>query len=417
MLALWGFVVFMRYEGVAEDRLDTHGVNAPNAQIMPQDDRVTRAFKGEHGTWYNTLEGRIARSASYVEGKTDNETRIEEKYRRWRMVQRLSSRKSVRLCGRVPVNRECGAIVDGNGLHEVMTCGSPWECPHCTVSLAQARQRLALRIATGAAKRGFVPVLFLGTMEHHRGNSLRDDMTTILEGWRAITSTTRGRRWMERHGIVAAIRGAEVTEGNSAGWHPHIHGVFYCSRNVDLDAVSREARALWEEVTGTISLEAWGFEHPRNASHAAEYAAKGGSSGVGYARETQSGQRWSSVWRWLDTASVADMYRWVEYGEAMAGRRAMGMVNRKLLMEWAGPEEDLEPPPEVDEEAESDPIILSSSWLQWAWNTRVIRLLVGSRMARRTLAHCIHTDTPPTYGSGDSVELVVMAVQAYYNTG
>ena len=395
-------------EDVDASALDTHGVNAPT----PTDQRIRRAHDGEYTRWWETSEGRIARSVAYREEPGEDETRVEEKYRRWRLVQRLSDRASVRMCGRVPIERDCGAVIDGAGVHEVRTCGSPWECPHCSVSLAKKRQHLALRIATGAVAAGYRAVLFLGTMRHEHGNDLRGDTNTILTAWRTLTSSKLGKRWMERHGLVAAIRGLEVTHGDN-GWHPHVHAVFYTCHTINIRQLSLEAREIWETITGRIDTRAWGFEFPRNLEHAAEYAAKAGSSGVGYARESQSGQRWSSVWRWLDSGAIRDFYLWVEYGQGMKNRRGLGFVNRDQLMSWAGDEEVID---EVPDEVE-DPVTVSGAWLQWLWNTRALRLLVGSRLARRTLAIHVQQGAPPAPGSEESLELLQMAVEAYYNTG
>jgi hypothetical protein len=203
---------------------------------------------------------------------------------------------------------------------------------------------------------------------------LADLIDKVMRGWAStFGAASRTGKTLRQGGLVAAIRGLEVTRGKH-GWHPHLHVVTWWTSEGAAVAAERTVRAAWESAVGKIDDRAWGWEEPRDVEASARYAAKAGSSGIGYAVEGTAGQRHSSVWSVLDrisagTASHDDFRLWEEYGAATAGRRALGTVQRGTLDAWAAWSEEREPEEVPEDETE---VGLSQPWLALLWRYRLL---------------------------------------------
>jgi hypothetical protein len=121
-------------------------------------------------------------------------------------------------------------------------CGSVWVCPVCSSKITEKRR---VELAAGLA--GWKGGCLMGayTMQHNRGDGLRDLRELMAGTYRKMQ---QGREWQEikeHFGIIGTITSSEVTWGQVSGWHPHRHAL----------ALTREPVALGDiaEIEKTIS--------------------------------------------------------------------------------------------------------------------------------------------------------------------
>lgn len=361
--------------------------------------------------WWATRDGRreMARRRFSKEDPAYKSWDVEDmkatELGRWRVARTIAVTPSTQACGLSALPGVTATVTHGLGLGNVMTCGSPWACPHCSLRLARQRQGWAVRVAEGARKAGAIPRMVLLTMRHHAGEALGGLVDKALAGWREMMSSSRGRRERKRSGMLGAIRGLEVTHSGGNGWHPHIHAVMWFPSHAAADTAEAEYRAMWESVVGDVVV--WGWERMRDGvedpdEKCAAYASKGGTSGFADAAlEATSGQRHaSSVWRWLDLiGNTGDppegaIYLWETYAKGMKGRRALGKTNAKWLEEVAV-NEDEEVSEDVEDEDTELTVELPGSWLAWLWRWSLIHTVTSSAASLRTLAWMIAEDEHP----------------------
>lgn len=215
-----------------------------------------------------------------------------------------------------------------------------WACPCCAPRLAEAR---AAEIETGIATHvgrltcdagedgvaieeaaSSVAMVTL-TMRHRRGESL----AVLLEALRSASRRLKQhRRW--RH-VKVALRGTvtalEVTHGEAAGWHPHLHLVVLGHvRGRAFLRVLASLRAAWR---GALQAEGRdcgraGFDVSMRRGDAARYVSKLAreAAGIGIKRARQAGSR--TAWQLLADAADGDACAaelWSEYASATKGRR------------------------------------------------------------------------------------------------
>jgi len=109
----------------------------------------------------------------------------------------------------------------------LMVCGSVWMCPVCASKITE-RRRVELEKVIQEKK--FQKVMVTFTLQHKSWESLARLYQGLSESFRNIKS---GRSWEvfeQEAGIIASIRGSEITWGKESGWHPHFHVVFFLER-------------------------------------------------------------------------------------------------------------------------------------------------------------------------------------------
>lgn len=125
----------------------------------------------------------------------------------------------------------------------LVTCGSVWSCPACSVKIQERRR---LEIAQGiewAYANGLQPVMVTLTFPHSRWDSVQG----LLDGQKeALTRLRKGAAWdrfKEYSGYEGLIRALELTFGDN-GPHPHTHELWFVSRDAVADLSTVEARAF-----------------------------------------------------------------------------------------------------------------------------------------------------------------------------
>lgn len=63
-------------------------------------------------------------------------------------------------------------------------------------------------------------------MRHHTGQSLVWLLDQLSGSWAQVLGNRPGRRVLERFGVQGQVMVVEITYGEGAGWHPHLHVAF-----------------------------------------------------------------------------------------------------------------------------------------------------------------------------------------------
>ena len=163
--------------------------------------------------------------------------------------------------------------------------------------------------------------------------------------------------WKERIGYVGAISGTEATYGDSHGWHPHKHVLFFLERPIRKEVLHdlvRFLRERWEKrVTEHHGLPAPSWEHGVNivrGENAARYVAK-----MGLGREVcgvhQKGGKngnltpFQLLGRWAEEEDQTARKRWEDWIDVMHGKTQLfwsqGLRDRLLPGSAAPTDEEI----------------------------------------------------------------------------
>lgn len=125
-------------------------------------------------------------------------------------------------CGRIAIAGvvELRATEHSAHFHGVMTCGSVWACPACSIKIrAQRAAELAHVVGWHGIDRTLMATF---TIRHSLGDSLILTRRGMARAWQSVQRGAAWQRQMERVGLVGFVRSLEVTHGEN-GWHPHLH--------------------------------------------------------------------------------------------------------------------------------------------------------------------------------------------------
>jgi hypothetical protein len=130
------------------------------------------------------------------------------------------------------------------GYGGLVTCGSVWACPVCSAKItAQRAVELTKLIEWNAARGGSVGLLTL-TMQHHRGQRLRELRRALTTAWRHVTSSRGWKEAKKDLGLDGYVRAIEATDGDN-GWHLHIHCLLLFDGPVSDAMVDLLADEVW----------------------------------------------------------------------------------------------------------------------------------------------------------------------------
>ena len=259
-----------------------------------------------------------------------------------------SKLQRVRKCGK------CSRLVGGHvqvrfsdgvaGFGGLVSCGSVWLCPVCSMKVAMRRGlEIGLEVAS-AASQGVPVALLTFTMRHNAGQTLEALWDALGGAWSKVTSGTSWKRDLEAFGLLGFHKVVEVTVSRDNGWHVHIHVlVFGQGLNgetlpVLFDSMfGRWSRSLVRSGLGVplmIGQDAQMVGVSLDGTKLGDYLAKGVADPHAIALEltqTQSkGVRGRhstmSTWALLDLARTEDPWalgKWAEYERASHGRQQM----------------------------------------------------------------------------------------------
>ena len=173
-------------------------------------------------------------------------------------LNRVSTVKACRECGRVPINKH-GAV--GVRLHKVggkksagfaglSTCGRIWLCPVCNSKVMASRAlEIGVTLAWASAN-GYSVIWGSLTASHRLGVGLGWLINVQRSSWRRLVSLKPWWSDSLAHGgnRVGYIRAAEITVGAN-GWHPHFHPLIIVKGSYT-DAVNTSRWIVREWVAG-----------------------------------------------------------------------------------------------------------------------------------------------------------------------
>lgn len=108
----------------------------------------------------------------------------------------------------------------------LMTCGSVWTCPVCTVKVQERRRAEIGKAVAWAYDSGKQAAMVTLTFPHYKQNNLDDLVKKQAD---ALARFRRGSPWdrfKDRLGYAGLIRALELTYGAN-GWHPHTHELWF----------------------------------------------------------------------------------------------------------------------------------------------------------------------------------------------
>jgi hypothetical protein len=98
-----------------------------------------------------------------------------------------------------------------------------WVCPVCAPEIRSARgTEIALAVELHLLGGGGVE-FGTATMPHEFGHRLRDTYSVVAKAWNSVGVDKSVRAFRKSHGYWGFVRTCEVTYGQNAGWHPHVH--------------------------------------------------------------------------------------------------------------------------------------------------------------------------------------------------
>nr|WP_012821169.1 hypothetical protein [Streptomyces sp. x3]ACX54950.1 pTSC2.6c [Streptomyces sp. x3] len=158
----------------------------------------------------------------------------------------------------------------------LLKCGRIWLCPVCSAKIRHGRAEEITEAVVSWLRRGGRAYLVTFTARHTAADRL-SDLMDALQGTRADAETGTRRRpgayqrlitgaaWAGdkrraanpegirgRIGYIGMIRATEVTVGEGAGWHPHIHAIVLVGGRVDVQRDPVTNRIVHREITGTF---------------------------------------------------------------------------------------------------------------------------------------------------------------------
>jgi len=91
-----------------------------------------------------------------------------------------------------------------------------------------------------------IPVMISFTLRHNRREPLHETLKILMDAWRKMTSCRRWTTLKQRGHLMGYVRSLEVTWGQSNGWHPHLHVLFFLTPEACISTFYKDARGWWE---------------------------------------------------------------------------------------------------------------------------------------------------------------------------
>lgn len=319
------------------------------------------------------------------------------RWRRLRLLWRLSSLERVRKCGRVRHTPHVGLRLTGGraGLAGLTSCGSVWACPRCNSRIMAVR---ALEVGAGVAlwlAQGGSMALLTVTARHHRGQRLAALWAGIAKAWRSVLDGNAGKAIRRDHGIAGIIKATEVTHGRRNGWHPHFHLLVFLDRPTDLTALHSRIFARWDR-----ALVRLGFAAPLMVGQDIREVKDGADLACYLTKATDDPRRLGlelthsqgklarsalstrTPWELLDDVEAGDadaLDLWNEYELASKGKRQItwsrGLRDRLALLDAERSDDDIAAD-EVGTDADTLFWITADGWDQLIRNAELIPQLL-----------------------------------------
>jgi hypothetical protein len=238
------------------------------------------------------------------------------------------------------------------GVSGVEHCASIACCPTCAPVIRAERANVISAITMEQQANGLVPVMVTFTLRHRVTDRLRSNLDILLEAYRRFSRGAPWKRFKERMGIAGSIRALEVTVGQN-GWHPHLHVLYYVSKEGaramrDPDALQwvatrwgttvvaeggrlpsdgRGTNVQVGDVTGEILARYVSKmqDNPKHHALSVEMARADLKNGRNLRSLNPFALLDPASWKYPGMAEWKAAKLWIEYSRAMHGRRVMSI--------------------------------------------------------------------------------------------
>lgn len=244
---------------------------------------------------------------------------------------RTAACRARRIASSVQIQCRPGGSVAFSG---VLSCGSVWGCPVCSARICAHRVTELQNAATIWTTLGGSIQHVTFTVRHGLGDSLEELRSGVSEAWRLLWQGRAAAERKDAWGIAHSVRGLEITDGSTHGFHPHLHVLFFLrpGASIDIEALS----TAWREAVcrslgvGNAPSAARGVEagaplRDNDASRVAAYLAKLGLEvGNPASKGAKLGNR--TQWELAQDAATGDAIaaeRWQILTREMKGARQL----------------------------------------------------------------------------------------------
>lgn len=225
-------------------------------------------------------------------------------------------------------------VHDGGGFgyySGIGVCGSVWLCPVCTAKIRAARAKELGQAAEKHIGEGGSLLMVTLTVRHHRS----DRLATLLQGLSgAWVSLQQSARWRSlREDLVGTVKALEVTVGAN-GWHPHYHFLLFVKNGRREAVLSGLEAALGGGRWAERVFNRLGKRPTSRGVHIQAVEADAGAylskveQAIGASKEVSRGdyktrEALTVLAEGLGNGEASALGRFIEYAEAMRGKRAL----------------------------------------------------------------------------------------------
>lgn len=313
--------------------------------------------KAALGTLRNRYADEVVEDVSYPFKKGESGSAVGDKKRARRAERFELQRASAKLLGHQRVahchwtaqanhvellRRNADARIEGT-----QTCGSVWACPVCSARISEVRrQELRTLEAWAGSPRRQMQVVMMTLTASHRRKGLAKLLDQLGAAKKRIQNRAAWKNLRNSGQLVGSVSIREATHGKN-GWHPHYHVVLIIEAGSAEQALDllEPLRAVWisclrkEGLTGTRERA---FHLSTGDTLAAYLAKHGRDDAVRASAKDERNEAWGvaeeatlsrakkaegenrTPWQILRDARDGDGAAeklWIEYGNAMWGRR------------------------------------------------------------------------------------------------
>lgn len=162
----------------------------------------------------------------------------------YRLLDRLRpiSRNRTAQCRRFRLQKTVQVMCDGEGawVSGVQTCNNVWGCPVCASQIQRERAQLVdyaidqwigyMHGRKGPA--GATAHMLTLTIRHAVSHRLKTTSQLVADAWSLMFAGREGQEIRELLGLKHFVRAFEPTYGEQNGWHPHLHCVLMCDKQL-----------------------------------------------------------------------------------------------------------------------------------------------------------------------------------------
>lgn len=133
--------------------------------------------------------------------------------------------------------------------HGMASCGDVHTCPVCSVKISEGRRQEVIHALRSHSESGYIALFATFTIRHSRNDSLCDNLTAFRNARSEMINCRKFKEIKRLIKMTGYIRRLEVTWGESNGWHPHDHEVWFLDREIakqsGIEYVQEQVHDLW----------------------------------------------------------------------------------------------------------------------------------------------------------------------------